>query len=62
MTSSEPIVRCETCGRVLVVDRSALGFPPEGAKRKLIKLCAADGHVATPVYRAGFNFPDWRSD
>jgi hypothetical protein len=45
----------------MVVERDGRGFPPDITKRKLIKACAAAGHVATPVYRAGFNFPDPRS-
>lgn len=52
--SAIPTQTCTTCGRVVEVDFYARGFPPDSAKRKLQKLCKADGHTATPEYRAGF--------
>jgi hypothetical protein len=50
---SEPTQTCTTCGRVVVVTPDGRGFPPDIAKRKLAKLCKADGHEATPRYLAG---------
>lgn len=44
---------CAACGRVEVVARTGRGFPPDVAKRKLAKACAADGHESEPQYRAG---------
>ena len=53
---SEPTQTCTTCGRVVIVQPDGRGFPPDIAKRKLAKLCKADGHVSTPQYTAGFIF------
>lgn len=50
---SEPQCSCLTCGRIVIVNPYARGFPPDSAKRKLIKLCKAAGHEADPQYRAG---------
>lgn len=50
-----PVQTCLTCGRVVEVNVYARGFPPDTAKRKLIKLCKADGHTADPQYTAGFD-------
>lgn len=60
---SEPQYRCAWCGRIVMVDRYARGFPPDSAKRKLVKLCASADraitdrqsirHKAEPVYTAG---------
>lgn len=52
---SEPQYSCQECGRVVRVDPYARGFPPDAAKRKLSKLCRAEGHEATPVYRCGID-------
>lgn len=56
---SEPTQTCTTCGRVVVVVAGRGGFPPETAKRRLAKMCKADGHESTPEYRVGLGF---RSD
>lgn len=50
---TEPSYSCAACGASVMVDRYARGFPPDAAKRKLIRACAAEGHKAEPVYRAG---------
>lgn len=50
---SEPTQTCTTCNRVVVVKWVGRGFPPDMAKRKLARLCAAAGHVSVPQYRAG---------
>jgi len=51
---TEPTQTCRVCGRVVVVDFYARGFPPDAAKRKLVRLCKADGHKADPQYLAGY--------
>jgi hypothetical protein len=48
-----PSVTCLACRRVVWVDIYGRGFPPDAAKRKLAKLCKADGHKAEPQYLAG---------
>ena len=48
-----PTQHCRVCGRVVAVDIYAKGFPPDAAKRKLMKLCQKDGHTADPQYIAG---------
>lgn len=48
-----PTQQCTTCGRVVEVKYFARGFPPDVAKRVLVRLCKADGHEATTAYRAG---------
>jgi hypothetical protein len=50
---SEPTYACGECGRVVVVRRDGRGFPPDLAKRRLIRECKADGHKADPQYLAG---------
>lgn len=52
---SEPIQRCTTCGDVEIVRMDGRGFPPDIAKRRLAKRCAAKGHACTPVYRVGLS-------
>ena len=53
---NEPTQRCMVCGAVEVVRQMGNGraFPPDVAKKRLIKRCAAEGHVCEPRYRAGF--------
>lgn len=51
--SSEPIVWCKLCRRILPVDCYARGFPPDAARRKLVKLCRASGCDCEPAYLAG---------
>jgi hypothetical protein len=53
MTSSEPTVTCQLCGRSEVVKPDGRGFPPDIAKRKLRKRCCAWGCTSDPQYRAG---------
>lgn len=53
MSGSEPRQTCKTCGQFVVVVQSSRGFPPEAAKKKLRKLCAAAGHASDPQYTAG---------
>ena len=50
---SEPTQTCLTCGAVEIVHPDGRGFPPDIAKRRLTKRCAAAGHSSRPVYRAG---------
>jgi len=50
---SEPTVTCDKCGRQAVVSPYVRGFPPDVAKRKLRKLCRADGCDGEPQYMAG---------
>lgn len=50
---SEPVVTCKKCGRIEYVKPSGRGFPPDTAKRKLSKICKANGCESDPVYTAG---------
>lgn len=50
---SSPTQTCQLCGRVQVVTPDGRGFPPDIAKRKLIKRCESSGCECKPVYRAG---------
>lgn len=54
---SEPTQTCQACGLVEVVRPDGRGFPPDIAKRRLAKRCAALGHASVPTYRAGMS-PD----
>ena len=38
-----PTVTCDTCGRSIPVVPDGRGFPPDIARRKLRRLCAAAG-------------------
>lgn len=58
---SEPTMTCQLCGRVVIVTHDGRGFPPDIAKRKLQKLCKADGCPSEPKYRAGFLGPAGRT-
>jgi hypothetical protein len=49
----EPTQTCTTCGDVEIVRMDGRGFPPDIAKRRLAKRCAAKGHTCAAVYRAG---------
>lgn len=51
---SEPEVLCEVCLVRVIVDYTMGEFPPDVAKKKLMKICKAKGHVSKPKYRAGF--------
>lgn len=48
-----PSQTCQTCGDFEEVRPDGRGFPPDIAKRRLAKRCAAKGHHCVPVYRAG---------
>ena len=50
---TEPTVTCALCERSVIVRPDGRGFPPDIAKRKLRKLCKAEGCQCEPVYRAG---------
>jgi hypothetical protein len=52
---SEPTYTCALCGSRQTVDPFARGFPPDAAKRKLIKRCNAAGCACDPRYRAGMD-------
>jgi hypothetical protein len=49
----EPTVTCKTCGTSQIVVPAGRGFPPDTAKKKLARVCAALGHDSDPLYRAG---------
>ena len=51
-TVNEPTVTCTLCGRHRVVLPDGRGFPPDIAKRKLRKECAAAGCPCNPRYLA----------
>jgi len=46
-----PQQTCTTCGDKEEVKTDGRGFPPDIAKRKLVKRCKAKGHESTPQYR-----------
>jgi hypothetical protein len=52
---SQPIQTCQLCGRQIVVRPDGRGFPPDIAKRKLQKICKANGCPCEPKYRAGIS-------
>jgi len=51
---SEPQVLCEECLVSVLVDYSMGEFPPDVAKKKLLKICREKGHDSKPKYIAGF--------
>jgi hypothetical protein len=51
-----PVQTCELCGRSQPVVPDGRGFPPDIAKRKLVKKCKANNCPSKPRYTAGFNF------
>ena len=51
--STTPTQRCQVCGDVEFVQPDGRGFPPDIAKRKLVKRCKANGHKCEPRYQAG---------
>jgi hypothetical protein len=55
-----PVQRCELCGRTQQVLPDGRGFPPDIAKRKLVKVCKANDCPSSPRYTAGFNFVELR--
>jgi len=52
---SLPTQTCGLCGRVVTVTWDGRGFPPDIAKRKLVKACKAEGCPCEPHYLAGFS-------
>ena len=50
---TEPYFRCLECGGIEIVRPDARGFPPDIARRRIVKRCTAAGHVCSPEYRAG---------
>lgn len=50
---SEPTVLCEECLMSVIVDYTMGEFPPDVAKKKLIKICKEKGHQAEPKYIPG---------
>lgn len=48
-----PTYSCRLCGRVVIVRRDGRGFPPDIAKRELMRLCKRDGCKCDPAYLAG---------
>lgn len=50
---SAPTQTCTVCGDVEVVRPDGRGFPPDIAKRKLVKRWRANGHTCQPRYLAG---------
>lgn len=51
-----PQQECLLCGRVEIVRPDGRGFPPDIAKRRLIKRCRAEGCECQPKYTAGLIF------
>ena len=49
----EPKMLCEECLVSVIVDYAMGEFPPDLARKKLIKMCKEKGHVSKPKYRAG---------
>jgi hypothetical protein len=52
---SEPRMSCRICGRSITVVPGGRGFPPDIAKRKLVKDCKSNGCPCSPEYRAGIS-------
>ena len=52
----QPQQQCVLCGRVEIVKPDGRGFPPDIAKRRLVKNCRARGCPCNPKYTAGFAF------
>lgn len=50
---SDPTMSCDLCRRRVPVVATGRGFPPDSARRKLKRLCAANGCTCSPSYRAG---------
>lgn len=54
--NTSPRQTCHRCGQSVVVTPDGRGFPPDIAKRKLIRLCKANGCACDPRYTAGISF------
>lgn len=53
---AEPTITCIVCGSTEVVHPGDRDYPPNIARRRLIKRCKSLGHTCDPAYRAGFDF------
>ena len=53
-----PQQQCQLCDRVQPVVPDGRGFPPDIARRKLVKACKANGCPCEPKYTAGYSFRD----
>lgn len=49
----QPQQQCALCGRVEIVKPDGRGFPPDIAKRRLVKECRLNGCPCDPQYTAG---------
>lgn len=56
MTISDPKQHCVTCDRSRSCMRHTRGFPPDGAKRWLLKTCPNDKKGCDIKYTAGLGF------
>jgi hypothetical protein len=52
---SSATYRCALCGRQETVVPDGRGFPPDIARRKLVRWCRANDCPSRPVYRAGLS-------
>jgi hypothetical protein len=50
-----PTQTCRLCGRAVTVVQNGSGFPPERARKRLVRACRASGCPSDPVYRAGID-------
>jgi hypothetical protein len=53
---TQPIQKCWTCGDFEIVKPDGRGFPPDIAKRRLVKRCKAKGCKHEIRYHAGYSF------
>jgi hypothetical protein len=53
---TEPVQTCQICGQSVTVTPDGRGFPPDIAKRKLQRICKANGCACQPKYTPGFAF------
>lgn len=53
---SQPTQTCNKCGDIEIVRPDGRGFPPDIAKRRLVKRCRAKGCDGEPTYRAGIQY------
>lgn len=49
----EPTYTCSLCWRSVTVTPDGRGFPPDIARRKLVKICNANQCPSDPFYMAG---------
>lgn len=53
LRNAGPVQTCQVCGDSEQVVPDGRGFPPDIAKRRLVKRCKAAGHKCEPRYEAG---------